>query len=187
MIWDKNLARIAGFCYLIVIATGLFSEFFVRQSLRVSNDTLTTAQNIKTHEMLFHWGFVADLVNFVIGLPSILIIYHIFKQVNKLMLQLALAFVIIQIAIIAVNLLNQISPLLILSNDTYLNIFEPNQLSTLSLLSLNIQIQGYAIGLVYFGFYCLIIGYVVYKSNIIPKKLGNPLYRCRFVLFDKQL
>ncbi|MBL0051847.1 MAG: DUF4386 domain-containing protein [Bacteroidetes bacterium] len=172
MISDKNLARIAGLCYLIVIATGMFSEVFVRQALRVSHDALFTAQNIKTHEMLFRWGFVADLINFVIGLPAILIIYHIFKRVNKLMLQLALAFVIIQTAIIAVNLLNQISPLLILSNETYLNAFQPNQLAALSLLSLNIQIQGYAIGLVFFGFYCLIIGSVIYKSNIIPKILG---------------
>lgn len=172
MISNKNLARIGGFCYLIVIATGLFSEVFVRQALRVPNDALTTAHNIQTNEMLFRWGFVADLINFVIGLPTILIIYFLFKRTNKLLLQLAVAFVIIQTAIIAANLLNQISPLLILSNDTYLRTFQPNQLATLSLLSLNIQAQGYAIGLVFFGFYCLIVGYVIYKSKVLPKILG---------------
>ncbi len=172
MISNKNLARIAGFCYLIVIATGLFSEVFVRQALRVSNDALTTAQNIQTNEMLFRWGFVADLINFVVGLPTILIIYFLFKRTNKLLLQLALAFVIIQTAIIAVSLLNQISPLLILSNDTYLNTFQPDQLATLSLLSLNIQSQGYAIGLVFFGFYCVIVGYVIYQSKFLPKIFG---------------
>lgn len=172
MISNKNLARIAGFCYLIVIATGLFSEVFVRQTLRVSNDALTTAHNIQTNEMLFRWGFVADLINFVVGLPTILIIYYLFKRTNKLLLQLAVAFVIIQTAIIAVNLLNQISPLLLLSNDTYLKTFQPDQLATLSLLSLNIQAQGYAIGLVFFGFYCLIVGYVLYKSKILPKLFG---------------
>ncbi|MBG6110201.1 hypothetical protein H4V97_000120 [Flavobacterium sp. CG_23.5] len=172
MISDKKLARIAGFCYLLVIATGLFSEVFVRQALTVSTDALATAQNIKAHGMLFRWGFASDLFNFVIGLPTILIIYHIFKRVNKLLVQLALAFVIIQTAIIAVNLLNQISPLLILGNDPYLNTFQPNQLATLSLLSLKIQAQGYAIGLVFFGFYCLIIGYVLFKSNFLPKIFG---------------
>lgn len=172
MISDKNLARIAGFCYLIVIAAGLFSEVFVRQALRVSNGALATAHNIQTHEMLFRWGFVADLVNFVIGLPCVIIIYFLFKRVHKLLLQLALAFVIIQTAIIAVNLLNQISPLLILSNETYLNTFQPSQLATLALLSLNVQIQGYAIGLVFFSFYCLIIGFVIYKSQMLPKILG---------------
>ncbi|WP_162127666.1 DUF4386 domain-containing protein [Flavobacterium phycosphaerae] len=172
MISDKNLARIAGLCYLIVIATGLFSEVFVRQELRVPNDALATAQNIQTHEMLYRWGFAADIINFVVGLPTILIIYYFFKRVNKLLVQMALAFVIIQTAIIAVNLLNQISPLLILSNETYLNTFQPNQLATLSLLSLNIQAQGYGIGLVFFGFYCLIIGFLIFKSNLLPKLLG---------------
>ncbi len=172
MISHKNLARIAGFCYLIVIATGLFSEVFVRQALRVSNDALATAHNIQTHEMLFRWGFVADLINFVVGLPTILIIYYLFKQTNKLLLQLAVSFAIIQTAIISVNLLHQISPLLLLSNATYLNTLSPDQLATLSLLSLNIQAQGYAIGLVFFGFYCLLVGYVIYKSKFLPTILG---------------
>lgn len=172
MITNKNLARIAGLCYLIVIATGLFSEVFVRQALRVSNDALATAHNIQTNEMIFRWGFVADLINFVVGLPTVLIIYFLFKRTNKLLLQIAVASVIIQTAIIGVNLLNQISPLLILSNDNYLKAFQPDQLATLSLLSLNIQAQGYAIGLVFFGVYCLIVGYVIYKSNSLPKILG---------------
>jgi hypothetical protein len=172
MISDKNLARMAGFCYLIVITTGLFSEVFVRQALRVSNDALATAYNIQTNEMLFRWGFVADLINFVVGIPTIVIIYHFFKKSNKILLQIALAFVIIQTAIIAANLLNQITPLLLLGNDTYLNTFQPDQLATLSLLSLNIQSQGYGIGLVFFGFYCILIGFVIYKTNAMPRVIG---------------
>ena len=172
MISNKSLARIAGFCYLVVIATGLFSEVFVRQTLTVSNDALTTAHNIQTNEMLFRWGFVADLINFVVGIPTILIIYHFFKKSNKILLQIALSLVIIQTAIIAVNLLNQITPLLLLANDTYLNTFQQSQLATLSLLSLNIQSQGYAIGLVFFGFYCILIGFVIYKTSAMPRVIG---------------
>ncbi len=99
-------------------------------------------------------------------------IYYLFKRINKYLLQLALIFVIIQTAIIAVNLLNQIAPLLLLTNDNYLNTFQQSQLATLSLLSLNIQAQGYAIGLVFFGFYCILIGYVIFKTNAIPKIIG---------------
>lgn len=172
MIPDKKLARIAGLFYLIVIATGLFSEVFVRQALRVPGNALATAQNIQSHELLFRWGFVADLVNFVMGLPTVLIIYVLFKRVNKFLLQLALIFVVIQTAVIAVNLLYQITPLLLLGNNAYLNTLQPNQLAALSLLSLNIQAQGYAIGLVFFGFYCLIIGYVLFKSRMLPKLIG---------------
>ncbi|HAK12945.1 MAG TPA: DUF4386 domain-containing protein, partial [Chitinophagaceae bacterium] len=83
-----------------------------------------------------------------------------------------MTFVIIQTAIIAVNLLNQASPLLLLSNDAYLNTFQPNQLATLAQLSLNVQGIGYAIGLVFFGMYCLLVGYVIVKSKMIPSILG---------------
>lgn len=172
MISNKNLARIAGLLYLIVIATGLFAEVFVRQAFIVSGDALATANNIQTSEMLFRWGLVADIINFVCGLPVVLIIYFLLKRINKFLLQLALIFVVIQTAIIAVNLLNQISPLLILSNKAYLNIFQSNQLATLSQLSLNIQGVGYAIGLIFFGFYCLLVGYVIFKSKMVPKFLG---------------
>ncbi|MBK8416638.1 MAG: DUF4386 domain-containing protein [Bacteroidetes bacterium] len=84
MISNKNLARVAGFCYLVVIVSGLFSEVFVRQALRVSNDALATAHNIQTNEMLFRWGFMADLINFVVGIPTILIIYHFLSQIRLL-------------------------------------------------------------------------------------------------------
>lgn len=172
MISNKNLARIAGLLYLIVIATGLFAEVFVRQALTVHGDPVATAHNIQSSEMLFRYGIVADLVNFVVGLPSVIIIYILFKPINKNLAKLAIMFVVIQTAIIAVNILFQMAPLLILGGEKYLNAFQPNQLATLSLLSLNIQALGYGIGLVFFGFYCLIIGYLIFQSKLVPRTLG---------------
>jgi len=172
MMTNKKLARIAGLFYLIVIGTGLFAEVFVRQALRVSGDPIATAHNIQASEMLYRWGFVADLSNFIIGLPCILIFYILFKQVNKYLTILAIFFVIIQTAIIAVNLLNQASPLLFLGGGQYLKSFQPDQLAMLSNHALDLQAQGYAIGLVFFGFYCLIIGYLIVKSTFLPRILG---------------
>jgi len=172
MYTKKKLARIAGLLYLIVIATGLFAEVFVRQALRVPGDASATAHNIQSSEMLYRVGFVADLFNFVCGLPGVLIMYVLFKPVNKYLISLAMFFVIIQTAIIAVNLLNQVSPLLFLGNDSYLSSFTPNQLATLSLHALNLQAQGYGIGLVFFGCYCLIIGYLIYRSTLVPGVIG---------------
>ncbi|GAA3930365.1 DUF4386 family protein [Chitinophaga oryziterrae] len=172
MMTNKKLARIAGLLYLIVIGTGLFAEVFVRQALRVSGDAIATAHNIQTSEMLYRLGFVADLTNFIIGLPCILIFYILFKQVNKHLATLAIFFVIIQTAIIAVNLLNQASPLLFLGGGQYLKSFQPDQLAMLSNHALDLQAEGYAIGLVFFGFYCLIIGYLIIESTFLPRILG---------------
>jgi len=169
---NKKLARIAGLLYLIVIGTGLFAEVFVRQALRVSGDAMATAHNIQAAEMLYRFGFVADLTNFIIGLPCVLIFYILFKQVNKYLTILAIFFVIIQTAIIAVNLLNQVSPLLFLGGGQYLKSFQPDQLAILSDHALDLQAEGYGIGLVFFGFYCLIIGYLIVKSTFLPRVLG---------------
>ena len=81
-------------------------------------------------------------------------------------------FVIIQTAIIAVNLLNQLSALLFLEGDKYLTSFQPDQLAALSKHALALQSQGYGIGLVFFAFYCLIFGYLIFKSTLIPRLLG---------------
>jgi hypothetical protein len=169
---NKKMARIAGLLYLVVIATGLFAEVFVRQALRVPGDAVATAHNIQASGMLYRWGFVADLFNFIVGLPGVMIMYVLFRPVNKYFISLAMFFVVIQTAIIAVNLVNHASPLLLLSNAQYLQSFQPNQLAALSMHSLNLQVQGYAIGLVFFGFYCLIIGGLIFKSTLIPKLVG---------------
>lgn len=168
----KKLARIAGLFYLIVIGTGLFAEVFVRQALRVPGDAAATAHNIQGAEMLYRSGIVADLTNFIVGLPCVLIFYMLFKQVNKYLTVLALFFVIIQTAIIALNLLNQISPLLFLGDEQYLRSFQPDQLAILSAHALDLQAQGYAIGLAFFGFYCITIGYLIVSSAFLPRILG---------------
>lgn len=172
MFTPKKLARIAGLLYLIVIASGLFAEVFVRQKLFISGNAMATAQNIQSQEMLYRLGFVADLINFVIGLPVVLIVYLLLKHVNKPLALLALFFVIVQTAVIAVNLSNQLSPLLLLTGEQYSNSFQPNQLAALSVHALHLQTQGYAIGLVFFGFYCIIIGMLIFHSSIIPRVLG---------------
>ena len=165
-------ARIAGFFYLVIIITGMFAELFVREALMVPGNAMATAHNIQTKEMLYRWGFVADLINYVSGLPVILIFYLLFRQVNKHLALLALFFVLIQTAIGAVNLSNQLSPLLLLSGDKYLQAFQPEQLAILSKQALLLLEQGYAIGLVFFGFYCIIIGFLMFKSAFMPRLLG---------------
>lgn len=168
----RKCARIAGLLYLIVIATGLFAEVFVRQELYVPHNALATATKILAHEMFYRVGFVADLLNFICGLPVILFFWLLFKKQHQYLVTLALLFVLIANAVFASNILNQLHPLLIFGNTNFLESFQPNQLAVLSIMALKIQTQGYAIGLVFFGIYCIIIGYLIFRTNYIPKLLG---------------
>ena len=168
----KRFARVSGFLYLIVIGTGLFAEAFVRQKIMIPNDALATAHQIQANEMFYRLGFVADLINFICGLPVILFFWVLFRQSHKYMVTLAIFFVIISNTVFATNILNQLHPLLMFGNANYLQAFQPAQLAVLATIALDVQEQGYAIGLVFFGFYCVIIGYLIVKTTLIPKLLG---------------
>jgi hypothetical protein len=168
----KKFARIAGFLYLVVIAGGLFAEVFVREGLASPDGVLATARNIQSHEMFYRLGFMADLVNFICGLPVILFFYLLFNPGHKRITTLAIFFVIISNAVFAINLLYQLHPLIILGPKGYPDIFQPAQLAALSDMALQIESQGYAIGLVFFGFYCILIGYLIFNTRYLPKVFG---------------
>jgi hypothetical protein len=169
---NNKLARAAGFLYLITIITGGFAEAFVREGLTVYGDAAATAQNILASEQMYRFGFVADLVCLICGTGLSFILYILFKPVNNNLSLLALIFSIKAGAVMAVNLLNQLAPLLLLHNAGYQKTFSIDQLQTLSLFFLNLQSQGYNISLLLFAFYFPIIGYLIYKSNFLPKILG---------------
>lgn len=169
---NNKLARAAGFLYLIMIIAGGFAEAFVREGLTVSGDAVATASNILASEQMYRFGFVADLLTLICTIVLSLIFYILFKQVNKNLSLLALIFSIIASAVMALNLLNQLAPLLLLHDTSYIKTFTIEQLQTLSLFFLNLQSQGYGISLLLFAFYFPIIGYLVYKSNFLPRILG---------------
>ena len=166
------MAKAAGFLYLIMILAGGFAEAFVREGLTVSGNAIATAHNILASEQLYRFGLVADLVTLICGTILSLIFYILFKPVNRNLSLLALIFSIVASAVMAVNLLNQLAPLLLLHNTAYLKVFTMEQLQTLSLFFLNLQSQGYNISLLLFAFYFPIIGWLVYQSNFLPWILG---------------
>ncbi len=45
-------------------------------------------------------------------------------------------------------------------------------MQALALMFLKLGAQAYNIGLVFFGFYCLLIGYLIFRSTFLPRILG---------------
>lgn len=70
-------------CTCFIIAAGLLAEAFVRDRLIVPTDAATTAGNIAAHRLLFRLGIAADLTTFVLAVPVTMILYSVFRTVNK--------------------------------------------------------------------------------------------------------
>ncbi|MEQ1676424.1 MAG: DUF4386 domain-containing protein [Chitinophagaceae bacterium] len=169
---NTKLVRTAGLLYLIMIITGGFAEAFVRGGLTVDGDPAATARNILESETMYRLGFVADLTCLISTTFLSLIFYYLFKPVNKFISSLALLFSVLASAVMAANLIHQFAPLLLLHKTAYQQAFTIEQLQTQSLFFLNLQSQGYNISLLLFAFYFPLIGWLVYKSNFLPRVLG---------------
>ncbi len=165
-------ARVGGILYLLIILIGLFSVIFVRGKLIVSGDVAATASNIMASQSLWRLGIAADLVEHVLDIPVMLIIYVLLRPTNRNLALLALLFTIVQTAVPVANKLNLLVTLFFLGNSAFLKSFTPDQLHALSYVSLRVHDYGMGVGFVFFGFACLVEGYLIYRSGYLPRTIG---------------
>jgi hypothetical protein len=85
---------------------------------------------------------------------------------------LAAVFRLMLVAVMAVDPLNYFAPVVLLGGAHFLTAFKADQLQALALVSQTLYTHGYNISLVFFGFHCLLIGYLIYRSTFLPRIIG---------------
>ncbi|KAF0103133.1 MAG: hypothetical protein FD128_2292 [Hyphomonadaceae bacterium] len=174
----RNLSLYGGLAYLGVIITGIFSEAFVRGGLTVTNNPAQTAQNIADNIGLWRLAAGADV--FTIGLDIVvaLCLYYLLKPTNPA-LSLLVAFLrIVSLAVLAIGVLSHFLPALLLDSGENLNVFSKEQLNAMGYLSLRLHNVTYHVCLILCGFYNLLMGYLLYKSDFFPKLIGIAIIIC---------
>ena len=165
-------ARIGGVLYLIIIVIGFCSAFFVRDKLVVSGDVTATANNIMAFESLWRITIAGELILLACSIALTLILYVLLRPVNKTLALLAVFFNIVEFPIEAVSKLYLFAALFLSGNADYLKAFESHQLHALVKISLKLHDYGFGIDLVFFGFACLVYGYLLFRSGYFPRTLG---------------
>ncbi|MDB5276513.1 MAG: hypothetical protein JWR61_1468 [Ferruginibacter sp.] len=165
-------ARTGGLAYLIIIVAGALGELFIRNAMIVPGDAAATARHIAASPFLWRIGIAGDLAMHVCDLVLAIVYFTLFKRVNKNLAILSVLFGLIQTAVLVANKLNLMLPLFFLGNAAYLKAFDPQQLQALAAIAIEAHEHGFAIGLIFFGFECLIDGYLIFKSVFLPKFLG---------------
>jgi len=166
----RSQARIAGFLYLIIIVAGAVG-YTMHSTLFVWKDAAATASNILGSEQLWRVSSAAMLVMLACDVAVAAIFYVLFEPVNRTLSLIACAFRLVLVAIVGVALLGRYAPLLLL-NDTASAAFEADQLQEMGLVSIKLFERGFDVALVFFGFHCLAIGWLVYNSSFLPRFLG---------------
>lgn len=168
----KKVARVAGFLYLIFIIALIFASAGTLDKLIVYGDAAATANNILAHPWMFRAGFMSDVLSAVLFGLAAWALYALLRPVNH---DLALLFLLLNLAGVAiqcVSALGEFAAWLLLNGADYLKAFQPGQLQTLAMFSLDLHRNGFMIAQVFFGAWLLPLGYLVFKSGFLPKVLG---------------
>lgn len=158
--------------YPIWAVVGLFSIMYVPATLIVSGDAATTANNIMDNELLFRMGIAGSLITQLIFILVVLVLYQLFKSVDKNHALLMVIFALVGVPIAMLNTLNRVAALLLLNGADYLNVFGADQLHAQMMLFLNLNEQGVFIASIFWGLWLFPLGYLIYRSGYFPRILG---------------
>jgi hypothetical protein len=98
--------------------------------------------------------------------------YDLLKPVNRSVARLSAIIGLTGAGIKTMARLFYYAPLILLAGTSYFAAFEPAQLNALSLALIKINNQGAAIALIFFGFETLLRGWLLFKSEFLPRFLG---------------
>jgi len=167
----KAYARAGGVLYLIIIVLGLFGEVG-RGGLIVTGDPAATAVRIKASESLWRATIAGNLVHLSCAVALTAIFYALLRPVRRTFALMGAFFDLASIVVEAVSKLALLAALFLLGRAEYLRALEPAQREALSYLSIRLHAYGFGLSLIFFGCGCLVFGYLIARSQFLPRVLG---------------
>lgn len=160
-------ARSAGLLYLVIIAAGLGAELALRGPLLAPGDALATAENVRAGLGAFRLSLLLDLVMILCDVALACLLYLLLAPFSPVIAVLMAAFRMVQAAILGANLFNQTMALNLLTLPGDL----PGR-EALALAHLELQAQGYDLGLAFFGLSCGLLAVILLRGPGLPRIIG---------------
>lgn len=165
-------ARIAGFLYLIVVATGVFSLAYVPSQIVVQADPSATVSNIATSESLYRLGIAASLICYTAFLVLPFALYRLLRPAGNRIAVLMVACAVASVPIALVNLQNKLDILSLVSGTGYPETLPIAEVQAQVMLLHESYGNGILVSEVFWGLWLLPFGYLVFKSRLLPRTLG---------------
>jgi len=168
----RTAAVIAGFATLIMVICAPFAELYAYPKLVTAGNGVQTIKNILAHQALFAALIMGYLITFICDVLAAWALYILLKPVNAYLSLLTALFRLVFAVIAIVSLLNLVNAFRLATTPDYFVLFKPDQIQAQVMLSLNEFRYGFHFGLIFFGLYLGLLGYLVWVSKYIPWILG---------------
>jgi Domain of unknown function (DUF4386) len=162
-------ARMAGLVAWITTSAGFAA--IVIGNLVVNDNAAATAHNLLANETLYRLAAVGDTIS-VLYIVYTLLIYYLFRPVNRSLALLAALFSLVGIAVGMLIPFWDVAALVVLKDAPSLRALTQEQLQAIALLFLQLRAQIYALSLVLFGTYDILTGYLILRSTFLPRLFG---------------
>lgn len=170
--WDPVAARSAGALYLAIAVCGGFSIGYVPMQI-VAGDAAKSTAILLSNEGLFKLGVVADSLVILFELAITAILYQIFRHVGPKMAMIALISRAGMITIMGINMLLWVMPYILVTRDTG---WDTTQQHDLVQMFFDAHATGVFVWQLFFGMHLLALGWLILKSDVVPKLLGRGLF-----------
>jgi len=165
-------ARVAGWSGLLTFAIVVFGNYVLLNPLIVPGNVAATAQNIAEHQTQVRLTAVCFLTYSLGVIVLLTALYVILKPINPGLALIGALFRLVFALLWLLAPLNLLGALRLLSNASYLQVFEPDRLQALARLHIGANFDAYYVGLPFFGLAATISARLWLKSNYIPKGLA---------------
>jgi hypothetical protein len=162
-------ARLAGVLYLVITIAAVIAHIYVPSTLIVPDDAAATVANITASQDLFRMGGIgAELVVLLSEVVLSIILYVLFKPVNRTLSLVAAVSRLIMTAVHGINLINYGFVLLVINGAD----FDAQQSNALVSMFLDAHTFGFTLGIAFLVIHVFALGVLIYQSGYIPRVLG---------------
>lgn len=169
---QRTAAITAGISLIVMTLAAFFSYGFVHGDLVVHGDASATFNNIVSSNNLFRSEILGWVIIMITDILVAWAFYVFLEPIHKSLSLLAAWLRLTYSTILGIAILNLILVLLLSRHTNDWSLLKIEQTQSLMMLFLDAFESIWSIGLVIFGGHLLIVGYVAYKSDSIPKAIS---------------
>lgn len=191
---NRRTARLAACLFFFIgLPTYAWGPEYSVSKVFVSRDAAATFNNLLANEFIFRTGIVAHLINVIAAAWTALLLYRVFKPVDKLLSRFMIIPPLLQIATVSILELFHFVAVMIAKGEVLMTL-EPNQKQEFVYLLLRIHQYGLHAFKFFWALWLLPLGILLNWSGYAPRiigilsiigGIGHLAYGCAFFLLQR--